>query len=101
MVQEWNHARGILVLLRKQDSGFLGFFKNTEMFLACAFVPLPGAVGRSEFSLGYLLQLDAVTGLYASMESMLLPAYVRLDCFLLIRISWSLDKQFRCGHVEI
>lgn len=69
------------VLLRKQDSGFLGFFKNTEMFLACASVPLPGAVGRSEFSLGYLLQLDAVTGLYASMESMLLPAYVETWLF--------------------
>lgn len=64
------------MLVRKQDSGFLSFFKNTEMFLACAFVPLPGAVGRSEFSLGYLLQLDVVTGFYVSMESMLLPAYL-------------------------
>ena len=62
--------------MRKQDSGFLSFFKNTEMLLACAFVPLPGAEGRSEFSLDYLLQLDVVPGLYASMESMLLPAYL-------------------------
>lgn len=69
------------MLVRKQDSGFLSFFKNTEMFLACAFVPLPGAVGRSERSLGYLLQLDAVTGLYASMESMLLLAYLETRLF--------------------
>lgn len=65
------------MLVRKQDSGFLSFFKDTEMPLACAFVPLPSAVGRSGFSLDYLLQLDIVPGLYASMESMLLPAYLK------------------------
>ena len=31
--------------------------KNTEMFLECAFVPLPGVADRSEFTSDYSLQL--------------------------------------------
>lgn len=67
------------MLVRKQDSGFLSFFKNTEMFLACAFVPLPGAVGRSEFSLGYLLQLLVYMPLWKA--CCLLLAYLETRLF--------------------
>lgn len=43
------------------------FFRNTELFLECAFVFLPGIVDRREFASDYSLQLAIVICLYASM----------------------------------
>jgi hypothetical protein len=32
----------------RQETSELSFFKNTELFLECTFVPLPGVVDRKE-----------------------------------------------------
>jgi hypothetical protein len=53
------------------------FFRNTDLFLECAFVPLPGVIGRSEFALYYSLQLAILICLCASMEKH--ACHIRLE----------------------
>lgn len=45
------------------------FLQNKELFLECVFVLFPGVVDKSEFTSEYLLQLDIVICLYASMKN--------------------------------
>lgn len=89
-IQGWIHGKSILSACekatRKQDKSCdLSFLKNTELFLECAFLPLPGEAGKNEFSLDYFSQVAIAMCLYASMEKygLFLPrATCPCDCTL-------------------
>jgi hypothetical protein len=89
-IQEWSSVRRFLSgckrAPRKQDKSCdLSFLKNTELFLECAFLPLPGEAGKNEFSLDYFSQVAIAMCLYASMEKygLFLPrATCPCDCTL-------------------
>lgn len=46
-----------------------------KLFLEFAFMPLPGIVDKSEFTLDYLLQLAIVICLYGSMEKQVFATF--------------------------
>lgn len=57
-VQEWSRGWGMLTACKEIRAQFLKKKKkiqnnNLELFLACDFIPLPGIVDRSEFTLNY------------------------------------------------
>ena len=63
MVQEWTHAQRILSAYEKTPSmrescDFIFF--NTELFVGCIFVLLPGVVDRCELNSDFSLLLAAV-----------------------------------------
>lgn len=49
------------MLVKNSKSCDFGVFRNTELFLDCAFVPLPGVLDRREFTSDCSLQLAIVT----------------------------------------
>lgn len=61
-VQEWIHVRILRACentQRKQDKGFgwPQFLPNTELFLECTLVLLPGVVHRSEFTSAVVMHI--------------------------------------------
>ena len=66
MAQEWSQVRRILSACentpRKQDKSPLSprFLQNTELFLECVFVLLPGAADRNKFTSDCSLLLAGV-----------------------------------------
>lgn len=77
-IQEWTHKRFFRVLVKKlQETKSLvtsSFFKNIELFLDYAFVPLPNMEEKSVLTSDYPLQLAIIICLCVSLEKYIFVA---------------------------
>ena len=112
MVQEWTHAQRILSAYEKTPSmrescDFIFF--NTELFVGCIFVLLPGVAYRNQFTSDHSLQLAVVfMPLWKTWFFPMQPAYHVWFALVIVHSTqltslnpWSINSLILCHDIPI